>query len=268
MGKFERKYKVNNNYFKKIDTPEKSYILGFLYADGCNYTSKNGKNNIINFTQLKNSIDILEKIKLQLESDYPILEYIQKENQKTICKIDIRSKEISDDLIKLGVPCKKSLIIEFPNSNIVPKELISHFIRGYFDGDGCVWNGKRIKKTIKDITKKSGFRERIIHNVKFTITGNFNFINMLQNFLVDNLGFKKTKLNFSKSKIKKHICTMEYSGRDQMKTFYNYIYKNASIYGELKKIKFENTFCALNEKSLSETRLIAGKPEMVISSQA
>ena len=268
MGKYERKYNVNNDYFSKIDTPEKSYILGFIYADGCNYISDDKKNCIINFTQLKKSVDILQKINFELNSEYPIREYNQKENNKIICTLNIRSKKMSEDLIKLGVTPKKSLFIKFPNNNIVPEKLVSHFIRGYFDGDGCVWNGKRIKRKIKDITKVDGFRYRIIHNVKFTITGNIDFINMLQDFLVFNLNFKKTKLNFSKSKIKKHICTMEYSGRSQMKTFYNYIYKDASIYSKIKKLKFENIFCALNEKSLSETRLIAGKPEMVISSQA
>ena len=118
------------------------------------------------------------------------------------------------------------------------------------------------------MSKIEGFRDRIIHNVKFTFTGNFNFINKLQDFLVINLGFKKTKLNFSKAKETKHICTMEYSGRGQMKTFYDYLYKDATIYSEIKKLKFENIFCALDEKSSSETRLIAGKPETVISSQA
>ena len=48
MGKYERKYNVNNDYFSKIDTPEKSYILGFIYADGCNYISDDKKNCIIN----------------------------------------------------------------------------------------------------------------------------------------------------------------------------------------------------------------------------
>jgi len=131
-----------------------------------------------------------------------------------------------------------------------------------------VWDGKRKIQKVKDLTKIDGFRERIIHNVKFTITGNFNFINILQDFLVTNLGYKKTKLNFSKAKETKHICTMEYSGRGQMKTFYDYLYKDASIYSEIKKLKFESIFCALDEKLSSETRLIAGKPEMVISSEA
>ena len=29
------KYKYNKDYFNKIDTADKAYWLGFLYADGC-----------------------------------------------------------------------------------------------------------------------------------------------------------------------------------------------------------------------------------------
>lgn len=29
-------HQFNHNYFKTIDTEEKAYILGFLYADGYN----------------------------------------------------------------------------------------------------------------------------------------------------------------------------------------------------------------------------------------
>ena len=61
---------------------------------------------------------------------------------------------------------------------------------------------------------------------------------------------------------------MEYSGRGQLKKFYDYIYKDASIYTDRKKLKFEEIFCALDEKSSKDTSLIAGTPEMVISSQA
>ena len=77
-----------------------------------------------------------------------------------------------------------------------------------------------------------------------------------------------TKLNYSKAKKSKNVCTMEYSGRKNIEKFYHYMYDNASIFGNRKKLKFEEINCALNEKLLSETRLIAGKPEMVISSQA
>lgn len=145
---------------------------------------------------------------------------------------------------------------------------MSHFIRGYFDGDGCVWNGKRKKMIVKDTSRKEGYRERIIHNVKFHITGCYDFINDLQNFLVTELGFKKTKLNFSKAKETRHICTMEYSGRKQLKKFYDYIYQNATIYGERKKLKFEEIFCASDEKSSVETVLTEETAEMPIVNQA
>lgn len=45
------------------------------------------------------------------------------------------------------------------------------------------------------------------------------------------------------------------------------MYTDATIFGNRKKAKFENINCALDEKSSSETGLIAGTPEMVISSQ-
>lgn len=53
-----------------------------------------------------------------------------------------------------------------------------------------------------------------------------------------------------------------------IKKIYDFMYNNASIYGIRKKTKFENIFCADSKKLLFETRLTAGKPEMVISNQA
>lgn len=111
--------------------------------------------------------------------------------------------------------------------------------------------------TVKDKTRPSGFRERIVQNVKFTITGNMTFINSLQDELVQMLGFKKTKLNFSKAKNANNstcdkVCTMEYSGRKQMQSFYNYMYEGASIWGNRKRLKFEE-ICAFKEKSSKDT---------------
>ena len=61
---------------------------------------------------------------------------------------------------------------------------------------------------------------------------------------------------------------MEYSGRKNIKSFYDFLYKDATVFLPRKKKKFEEIICALSEKSLSEMGLIAGTPEMVISSQA
>lgn len=119
---------------------------------------------------------------------------------------------------------------------------------------------------MNDSKCKSGRRERIVHNVKFTVTGYIPFISSYQNYLVQNLKFNKTNLNLYKTH--PDICTMEYSGRKNIKALYDLLYKDATVYIPRKKEKFEEIICALSEKSLSEMGLIAGTPEMVISSQA
>ena len=116
--------------------------------------------------------------------------------------------------------------------------------------------------------------ERIVHNVKFTFTGNFEFINTLQDYLIDKgIVKKKTKLNYSKANNLNtstcdKVCTMEYSGRGQIRNLYEYMYSNSPIWCNEKKLKFEEIFCASGEKSSEDTSLIAGTPEMVISSEA
>lgn len=242
-------HQFNHNYFKTIDTEEKAYILGFLYADGYNSDKQ------VVIAQLEQDVDILEKINKALDADNQIKRKLQSTNNKTVCQLCYSSIDMCADLTNLGCFRNKSLACTFPT--FLDKSLIRHFIRGYFDGDGCVWIGKRKIMTVKDKTRPSGFRERIVQNVKFTITGNMTFINSLQDELVQMLGFKKTKLNFSKAKNANNstcdkVCTMEYSGRKQMQSFYNYMYEGASIWGNRKRLKFEE-ICAFEEKSSKDT---------------
>lgn len=61
---------------------------------------------------------------------------------------------------------------------------------------------------------------------------------------------------------------MEWSGRGNVKKLFEYLYKDATIYGQRKYNKFKEIICALDKKLSSEIGLIAGKPEMVISSEA
>lgn len=259
-------HKVNRNYFKQIDSENKAYILGFFYADGYNSGTQ------ASFVQLDQDKDILEQINNELDSDITISKRIQKSNNKIKDTLVISSKEMCEDLSRLGAITNKSLNLKFPDK-IIPEKFMRDFIRGYFDGDGCVWNGKRKKMKVKDASKPTGYRERIVHNVKFTITGYDKFINSLQDYLVSILNFKKTKLNYSKAKnsnnnTKECVCTMEYSGRKQMKKFFDYLYTDAKIYGKRKYNKFLETLCALEEKSSKDISLSAEISEMKISSQS
>ena len=255
-------YSFDNTFFKKIDTEEKAYVLGFFFADGYNSETQ------LEFSQIEQDEDILVKINSALKSDIPLYSY--KNSSGNIKKVlRISSREMCKDISLLGGIKNKSLILQFPTC--VPDSLIHHFIRGYFDGDGCIWNGKRKKSIVKDNKSKTGYRERIIHNVKFTFTGCIDLRNSLQDLLVEKKVVKnKTKLNLSKAKDKENSrwCTMEYSGRGQIKNLFDFLYKDATIYGQRKYNKFQEIFCALDEKLSSELGLIAGMSETTISSQA
>ena len=69
------KYTYNKNYFEVINTKEKAYILGFLYADGCisSYYKNERLKAMAMEIQLKyDDIELLEKIKNELEANVPI----------------------------------------------------------------------------------------------------------------------------------------------------------------------------------------------------
>jgi hypothetical protein len=226
-------YTTNKKFFKQIDTEEKAYFLGLMYADG--YVCDRDKSKYFVLSLQIADIHILEDFKKALNTDSKI-RIIKKDNPKLsdTAILQLNGDGMVKDLINLGCFQAKSKILKFPREEQVPNELISHFIRGYFDGDGSIWNGKRKVMKVKE---KESFRYRIIHNVKFNITGATDFITSLQNILIENLGFKKNKLNDSK---KLGYCIqLEYSGRGQAEIFYNYLYENATVFFKRKKDKFE-----------------------------
>lgn len=126
-----RRFNLNHNYFNIIDTEEKAYFLGFLYADGYNYE----KENVVSIKLQKDDKEILEKFKDMLRSELKI--YFQKGvGRKDSYSLSVRSEKLSKDLSKLGCFQRKSLTLRFPTENQVPKRLLKDFLRGYFDGDG------------------------------------------------------------------------------------------------------------------------------------
>jgi len=143
------KYSANHNYFNTIDTANKAYFLGFLYADGCILNHNKSCNLCISISLTVTDGYILEKFKKELEFTGEVrLKPCSQHNYKsTWIKRDqkilsVTSGKLCDDLIKLGcVPCK-SLILKFPTNDQVPKNLMRHFIRGLFDGDGCITGTK------------------------------------------------------------------------------------------------------------------------------
>lgn len=131
---FSTKYSINSNYFEKIDTPIKSYLLGFIAADG--YIVKS-KNTIFGIQLNIIDIEVLNLLKKELNTEKPIM--ITKDNK--MCRFTVGDKKIVSDLINLGITPKKSLTLTNMLNNI-SYEFRDSFIFGYFDGDGCMFSRK------------------------------------------------------------------------------------------------------------------------------
>lgn len=131
MRNSKRPFK-NRYIFDKIDTEEKAYWLGFLYADG----SVGSKEDKIELSLAACDYNHIQKFKDFIGLDNKI-SYRKKQNAY---RYSFRDKTFKEVLIKQGCVPKKSLILTFPTIDQVPVELIRHFIRGYFDGDGYFTN--------------------------------------------------------------------------------------------------------------------------------
>ena len=125
------KYKINENYFKTIDTREKAYWLGFLTADaGMIYD----KHRLQLDLAIKDENHVL-KFRKALKSNHKLFYTLHSKKYKSVM-LSITNRELFDDLSKV-----------FTRKNIpsIDQRFISHFLRGVFDGDGCVMYFKNSK---------------------------------------------------------------------------------------------------------------------------
>lgn len=139
-SKFYRIHSLNEDYFEKIDSEDKAYFLGLIYADGCVFR------NCLKISLQEEDGYILGVLKDKLNYGGAISKVNPKieTSHKPQSSLQIGSKKLVSDLNKLGCIARKSLVLEFPTNKQVPRHLIFHFIRGCFDGDGWVFEEKRI----------------------------------------------------------------------------------------------------------------------------
>lgn len=228
-----QRYKINTSYFKQIDTPNKAYMLGFIYADGNVYKSHlkvdiNKKDELLLFSFLQ-----------ELESEHRIYNY------KDSRQMTIVNETLVGDLFKLGVFPRKTSNMYFPTSEQVPDELISHFIRGYFDGDGSI-QYHRYKSPIW----------------RFTFMGPSVFLQKINDILYKECGLKmcisqdKRISEGLDMKTSYTTSTIGEVGIRPLKKVHEYFYGNDNIIClERKKIIFEQIF----EDSLSKKLWVGPK---------
>jgi hypothetical protein len=222
------KYSINEDYFEFIDTQEKAYILGFLYADG----NMHSKLRHVNLKLQERDKDILIKINTLIGSNKPI--YFGKKvlaSHRNNVKIVISNKKIYGDLLNKGLHPNKTFKLEFPyflNSDLIP-----HFIRGYFDGDGCIsiydvyekYNLKRVK--LIKVYKKL--------KIEFSIMGTMSLCRSVQDIFksIGVLGSisndKRSDIRVVRFKVWRHIY---------IDKIYRYLYTDSVIHLNRKRKTF------------------------------
>lgn len=136
------KYYRNSNVFEKIDTEEKAYWLGFLYADG--YVDPERGEIILGLADKDK--EHIDKFRLFLETNAPYKDKIN--NQKKPYRFfRLYDKKLCEDLEKQGLYRKKSLTLE--PKMIIPNEFLIAWSRGLFDGDGSIFSQKNSKNSIR-----------------------------------------------------------------------------------------------------------------------
>lgn len=146
-------YKFNEHYFDMIDDENKAYIIGLLYADGCNHYDKG----VLSLSLKEEDKHILDEINILLHNKKPLFFKNLNDKNKNFhnqYSINLFSKHLCNLMNDYGLVPRKSLILTFPSW--LNKDLYRHFIRGYVDGDGCIyWNSKTNSSSVSMVGTES-----------------------------------------------------------------------------------------------------------------
>lgn len=208
-----RKWTLNERYFESIDTPEKAYFLGLLYADGYNCA----KGNLVKLTLKSSDWDIIERMRTAVETNAPLTVRRgsgHSDSTSTYTTLQLNSKRMCGDLARHGCGQCKGDTIRFPDW--LPRELWSHFVRGYFDGDGG------LSKEVGKLKRSPG---HIVY--RCNIVSNPMFINRLNEVLAEVFGKP-----FYVQKYAGHLKTVQIqiAGARKIEAFLDWIYRDASVY--------------------------------------
>ncbi len=229
----------DDHVFDCIDTEEKAYWLGFLYADGyiCADPLEGGSHYKMELTLAQADKEHLRKFALFMSYTGEISAKKINRNSKefTAARIAINSKHLWNTLNNYGCTPRKSLTLQFPDKSIFKsKDLIRHFIRGYFDGDGSlgIYSVKESVSCYK-------------HNKPQTsVAGTPEFLGMVYKIYSNS---KKGSFYSTSKDTHNKTWILEFSCKEAFK-FANYLYKDSTIFLDRKYLKYME-FCRIFEKS-------------------
>lgn len=227
-GNGNTKYRVRYDYFATIDSHEKAYILGFLWADGHN-ERREGKCDV-RMALHEKDFYILEYMRdcLYPDRDKPVYRRLKKRQGV----LSIRTKAISDDLARLGMLSQKTVESHLPS---ISDNYMPSFMLGYFDGDGCVYLQRR-----KTRGRRYGSEERYTNMAASVdiISNRFIVEEIAKWFGARGVKFKSKVLR-GRNPHYPHIYICSFA---DVKRFYDIIYQHQKVFLTRKRERFDTFF--------------------------
>lgn len=200
----------DNNIFHIIDTEEKAYWLGFLMAD-CYMDDLNGKYSI-EFMLAEKDRERVEAFARFMNSKVPLHVHNRIINGYNQVKVCINNKQVFQDLLQHGCVPRKSLTKTFPWH--IPQEMYCHFLRGYFDGNGCI------------ACSKNKFQVQIASSERMC--------KGIESLLIkESIIYRRCKIFRSGQ-----AWIFQRGGNIQVQKIFHYLYDNATEYMQRKFVKF------------------------------
>ena len=227
---------IQHDYFDIIDTESKAYLLGFFYADG-----SITKNNHISLSLTEEDIEIINLFKKEICPEYKITFIRSYTNKKTgyvskpMASITFKSKHMCETLLNYGIYNRKTYN-NLISLDFIPQDMLIHFIRGYWDGDGC--------SCITQVTKKHITKDGILKKYSY-LNYNWNVISFTDKHLLILKEFlnKNYNINSNIIKTKKGHFLLEINKKNDYFMMRNVLYENANFYLTRKKEKYMTIPC-------------------------
>lgn len=216
LGVYDRnrdyvKFKYTNlDFFHNIDTEEKAYWLGFIYADGCVFSKPT--NHIKRFSIDLGIIDKNHLEKLAKIFSTPIKQF---QSSPNLVWLTVNGSQLYSDLLNHGIEERKTNSNKTDVINHISDNLMNHFIRGFFDGDGWTHHNK--------------------NHYKFGICGTKEFLTEIQKIIIQKIPTTRNVVPV----YKKQVFELNYERSIDILSIYNYLYNDSTVWLERKRDKFK-----------------------------
>lgn len=219
----KRRLPCNHNYFNEPLDEAHTYWIGFLLADGFISEHQPGRNERVSVRLCAEDRGHLEKLAGSLGSGHKILTVDEAGGAQSV-QLSIASPELANSLMRYNVMPRKSAMHLF--SELIPADLLRHYFRGYFDGNGSIARHLRSKWVISNTASES-------------------FLTHFVQWIGDAIGGNTARITHSWG-----IHRVAWSGTHRCREILDLMYAEATVFLDRKMVLYQE----LRSESLSSNR--------------